>query len=87
MNPFFNPMMRNPMMQVMQQYQQIKQNPNQLGSFLKQRGIINDQQMKEISQMGGNYEQVGQYLMNNGTMPQPSQDVINQAQQALHPPA
>lgn len=86
MNPFSAAMRPNPMqnmMRVMQQVQQIKQNPNQLGAFLKSRGVIDDAQAQEISKMGGNYAQIGQYLIGNGTMPQPSQDMVNQAQQAM----
>ncbi len=69
MNPFFSMMQRNPMINVLQQVQQIRQNPNQLASLLQQRGLINPQQAQEIKKMGSNYGQIGQYLMNNGTMP------------------
>lgn len=68
MNPFFN-LMNNPIMQIMKQVQQIKQNPNQLASLLQQRGMISEQQAKDILGMGNNYEQIGQYLMQNGKMP------------------
>ena len=65
----------------MQQVQQIKQNPNQLAAILQQRGIINQQQAQEIQKMGSNYSQVGQYLMNSGTMPNNiPQNTLNQAQ-------
>lgn len=80
MNPFFN-MMNNPMMNIIRQVQQIKQNPNQLASLLQQRGMINDQQAKDIQQMGANYEQIGQYLMNNGRMPNNIQQYENQVNQ------
>lgn len=80
MNPFFN-MMNNPMMNIIRQVQQIKQNPNQLASLLQQRGMINDQQAKDIQQMGTNYEQIGQYLMNNGRMPTNVQQYNGQVQQ------
>jgi hypothetical protein len=76
MNPFA-------IMQVMNQFQQIRQNPNQLGALLKSRGLINDQQVRDISQMGTDYTKVGQYLMNNRIMPQPDQQAINQAQQVM----
>lgn len=69
MNPIF----------LIQQINAIKQNPAQLGQMLRSRGIINDAQMKDITQMGSNYEQVGQYLMNGGMMPQPPQSVVDQA--------
>ncbi len=85
MNPFFN-MMNNPMMNILRQVQQIKQNPSQLASLLQQRGMINDQQAKEIQQMGGNFEQVGQYLMQNGKMPsdiKPYQEQVNQVQNMM----
>lgn len=68
MNPFFN-MMNNPMMNIIQQVIQIKQNPNQLAGLLQQRGMINEQQAQDIQKMGGNFEQIGQYLMQNGKMP------------------
>ena len=68
MNPFFT-MMNNPMLNVLRQVQQIKQNPNQLASLLKQRGMINDQQAQDIQKMGTNYEEIGHYLMKQGRMP------------------
>ena len=86
MNPFFN-MMNNPMMNIIKQVQQIKQNPNQLATLLQQRGMINDQQAKEIQKMGGNYEQIGQYLINNGRMPtnvQQYQNQVNQIENMMH---
>ena len=86
MNPFFN-MMNNPMINIVKQVQQIKQNPNQLATLLQQRGMINDQQAKEIQKMGGNYEQIGQYLMNNGRMPtnvQQYQNQVNQIENMMH---
>ena len=85
MNPFFT-MMNNPMFQIIQQAQQIKRNPNQLATILQQRGMINEQQVKDIQQMGGNYEQIGRYLMNNGKMPtnvQPYQEQVNQVQNMM----
>lgn len=85
MNPFFN-MMNNPMVNIIRQVQQIKQNPNQLATLLQQRGMINEQQAKDIQKMGGNYEQIGQYLMNNGRMPtnvQQYQDQVNQVQNMI----
>lgn len=85
MNPFFN-MMNNPMINIIRQVQQIKQNPSQLASLLQQRGMINEQQARDIQQMGGNFEQVGQYLMQNGKMPtniQPYQEQVNQIQNMM----
>ena len=49
--------------------------------------MINEQQAKEIQQMGGNYEQIGQYLMNNGRMPtnvQQYQNQVNQIENMMH---
>lgn len=80
MNPFFN-MMNNPIINVMRQVQQIKQNPNQLAGFLQQHGMINEQQAKEIQKMGSNYEQIGHYLMDNGRMPTNVQQYNGQVQQ------
>ena len=68
MNSFFN-MMNNPMMSFFNQLQQIRQNPNMLSNILRQRGMINDVQAEEIQKMGCNYEQIGQYLIQNGMMP------------------
>ena len=85
MNAFYR-MMNNPMMNVLNQVRQIKQNPNQLASLLKQRGMINDQQAQDIQQMGGNYEQIGRYLMNSGKMPtnvQQYESQVNQVQNML----
>lgn len=79
MNPFF--MFNNPMMQFIQQVQQIRQNPNQLANVLQQRGMINPQQAQEIQKMGGNYEQIGRYLMNQGRMPSNIQQYENKVQE------
>lgn len=85
MNQFFNmmnnSMMNNPMLNVMRQVQQIKQNPNQLATLLQQRGMINEQQAHDIQSMGSNYEQIGQYLMGNGCMPSNVQSYQGQVQQ------
>lgn len=83
MNPFFNLMRPNPMMQVLQQYRQIKQNPQQLANLLRQRGMITENQFADVSKMGSNYQQIGQYLMQNGKMPtniQSYEDQISQVQ-------
>lgn len=74
-----NPMQR--MMELVQQYQQIKQHPDMLASFLQKQGMISEQQAKEIKGMGNNYEQVGQYLMQNGKMPTNVQSYENQVSQ------
>ncbi len=74
-------------MNLLQQVRQIKQNPSQLAGILQQRGMINEQQARDIQQMGGNFEQVGQYLMQNGKMPtnvQQYQGQVNQVQDMLN---
>ena len=76
----------NPMMQVIQQVRMIKQNPNQLATLLQQRGMISPQQAQDIQQMGGNYQQIGQYLMNQGRMPtnvQQYQGQVEEIQNAM----
>lgn len=67
MNQFFNAL--NPILNVMRYAQQVKQDPSKLAALLQQRGMINEQQVKDIQQMGSNYAQVGEYLMQNGKMP------------------
>ena len=79
MNPFF--MFNNPMMQFISQVRQIKQNPNQLASLLQQRGMISPEQAQDIQKMGGNYEQIGRYLMNQGRMPNNVEQYQNQVDQ------
>lgn len=80
MNPFFN-LMNNPMLNVLNQVRQIKQNPNQLATLLRQRGMINEAQAQEIQKMGCNYEQIGHYLMNQGRMPTDVSRYQNQVDQ------
>ena len=71
----------NNLMKFMNQYRQIKQNPGQLSEFLSQRGMISPEQAQQIQRMGNHYGEIGQYLMNNGTMPNEiPQNVIDQAQ-------
>jgi hypothetical protein len=74
------------MMNIIQQANKIKQNPEMLATLLQQRGIINEQQVKEIQGMGNNYEKVGQFLMQNGKMPQnvsPYAGQVNQLEQLM----
>ena len=94
MNSFLNsgmfsnmvpPRMQN-MMNVIQQAQQIRQHPEQLAALLQQRGFVTPEQAKQIKSMGSNYEQIGQYLMQNGKMPtniQQYEGQINQVQSML----
>lgn len=79
MNPFF--MFNNPMFQIIQQVQQIKRNPAQLANVLQQKGMINPQQAQDIQKMGGNYQQISQYLMNQGRMPTNVQQYQGQVDQ------
>ena len=84
MNPFFR---MNPMFQMIQQINAIKQNPSQLATLLKQRGMISDDQVQTIQQMGGNYEQIGRYLMSNGRLPsnvQQYESQVNQVQDMMN---
>ena len=86
MNPFFSMMRQNPMMNFMRQVNQIRQNPNQLVQLLSQRGMIDEQQAAEIQKMGTNYEQIGQYLMNSGRIPNnlsQFENTINQVQKMM----
>lgn len=73
MNPLFkNPQMpANPMQrigQVVNDVRMLQQNPSQLGQYLSDHGMINQNQLAQIQRM--NPAQVGQYLMQNGVMPQ-----------------
>ena len=43
--------------------------------------MINDNQVEEIQKMGNNYEQIGHYLMNNGSIPPNIQQYQGQVQQ------
>lgn len=72
MIPFFNRMggmspFQN-MQNIMQNIQAIRQNPNQMGSFLYNQKIITKQQLDEIQRMGidGNPEAIGNYMMQHG---------------------
>lgn len=89
MNTFFQtalmqklipPSMQN-MMALVQQTRQIKENPSMLSDLLKQRGIISEQQAMDIRNMGSNYEQIGQYLIQNGKLPGNVQQFENQVNQ------
>jgi len=69
-----NPMMRgvrppmNPMQQIMQNFQKVKKDPNELTKLLKSSGRFSEDQLKAISGMNGDYTKIGQYLM--GGVPQ-----------------
>lgn len=85
MNPFF--MINNPILNVLNQVQQIKRNPNQLAMLLRQKGMINEQQVQDIQKMGDNYEQIGQYLMKQGRMPtnvQQYEGQVNEVQNMMN---
>lgn len=71
-NSLFQALTKNSMpnmMQVLNQVRQIQQNPGQLAQFLKDNGRINDEQFAHIQKMGTDYQQIGQYLMQTGSMP------------------
>lgn len=74
MNPLFgnsvprlNPMQR--IGQVVNDVRMLQQNPSQLGKYLSDHGVINQDQFAEVSKMN-NPAQIGQYLMQQGVMPQ-----------------
>lgn len=71
----------NPMFQFIQQVQMIRQNPGQLATLLRQRGMISDEQISQIQQMGNNYEEIGRYLMGNGKLPNNVQQYQGQIEQ------
>jgi mannitol/fructose-specific phosphotransferase system IIA component (Ntr-type) len=77
------PPMQN-MVNLIQQAQQIQRNPQMLATLLQQRGMITPQQAKDIQTMGNNYEQVGQYLIQNGKMPSNVQPYEGQVSQVQH---
>lgn len=69
------------LMSLIQQVNTIKQNPSQLAELLQNQGMITTQQAQEIRGMGNNYEQIGQYLIQNGKMPSNIQSYENQVSQ------
>ena len=67
--------------QVMQAYQVVRKDPNQLNNILLQRGCITQQQYQDMQQkgIGGNPEAVGNYMMSQGIFnPQQAQDAYQQ---------
>jgi hypothetical protein len=75
------------MMSIIQYAQQIRQNPAMLANILQERGMIDKQQLKDVQGMGGNFEQIGQYLIQNGKMPsnvQQYEGQVNQVQNYLN---
>lgn len=89
MNSFFQsammqrmlpPQIQN-MMSLVQQARQIQQNPSMLSQLLQQRGMISEQQALDIKNMGTNYEQIGQYLIQNGKIPNNIKSYENQVNQ------
>ena len=97
MNPLFGRMMPNMlggvggnsmqnMMNTINQIKQMKQNPNGLADLLLNNGKISKEQYEQIK--GYNPQQIGQYLMQSGTMPQQQvqqayQTIVPQVQQQL----
>ena len=67
MNPLMGGQMGN-VMRVMQQYNQLRQNPNGIADFLKQQGKVTDEQYSQMR--GMNPMQIGQDLMQNGGITQ-----------------
>lgn len=85
MNPLFrNPQMLNPMQylgQAINDVRMLQQNPSQLGKYLSDHRVINQDQSAEVSKMN-NPAQIGQYLMQQGVM---SQQGVQQAYQTMVP--
>lgn len=86
MNPFFAKLRSNPMFNFMQQYNQVRQNPQMLSQLLQQRGLIDERQAADIQRMGNNYEEIGRYLMKSGRMPndiEKLEPTVNQVQNMM----
>ena len=82
MNPLFGnnlPKMLGPMQrmgQVMNDVRMLQQNPGQIGKYLADHGVINENQLSDINNM--NPSQIGQYLMQNGIMSQQGVQQLSQ---------
>lgn len=85
-NPLFGNMKmpqanRNPLQNISQlrnQVRQLRQNPQGVADLLKQSGQISDAQYNDIKNMGGNFSQIGQYLLNSAP-----QNMYGQIQQGV----
>ena len=91
MNSFFQsalmqrmmpPPMQN-MMSFIQKVREVQNNPSMLPQLLQQQGLVNEQQAKEIQKMGNNYEQIGQYLIQNGNNIRTYENQVSQIQNML----
>ena len=80
MQRFMPPPLQNAM-SLVQQIRQVQQDPSSLSQLLQQRGMITSQQAKDIQKMGTNYEQIGQYLIQNGKIPNNISSYENQINQ------
>ncbi len=66
-------------MQIKNQMQQFRQNPQGVADFLKQSGRITEDQYEQIKGMNGNFSQIGQFLM--GSAPQ---NMVGQIQNGVN---
>lgn len=65
---------------ILQLYNQIKNNPSQITQMLYQNGKINKEQFEQMQGMN-NPKDIGQYLLNNNIMPSNQyQQLMQQAQ-------
>lgn len=78
-NPLFGGPMGQ-MMQVISTYQNLKAHPEQIGKFLYDKKVINDDQLSSVDGFNGDASQIGNYLINNSIMSQA--DALGLAQQA-----
>lgn len=60
----------NPMLNVIMQVQQLKQNPQMMGQFLLDHKMIKEDQLEEVQGMNGDFSKVGSFLMNSGAINQ-----------------
>lgn len=67
MNPLMNGV--GNIMRIVNEVNQLKKNPSGIADFLKKQGKVSDEQYKAIQKMN-DPSQIGQYLMQNGVMPQ-----------------
>lgn len=73
MNGIMNALKASPagnFMNMMALYNQMKNNPMQIGQILYDHGRINSDQLEEIQKLNGNTAQIGQYLLNSGALDQ-----------------
>lgn len=73
MNPLFRGVQGNNLMEIVSMARKVQQDPTQLPKILLDKNKISKEQYEQLLNYNGNTQAIGEYLLQNGIMQNPTQ--------------